>query len=49
MGEIYILPKKGERELPDWAKRWNEQVRQEEEAKHSEDDKRSQDNWGYKP
>ena len=48
MGAIYILPKPGERELPSWAQRHNEQMRQEEEAKSAQDDKRSQENWGYK-
>lgn len=48
MGEIYILPKKGERELPEWAQRHNEAQRKQIDEAQAEADKRAQDNWGYK-
>lgn len=50
MGQIYILPKPGEREedMPLWMRQHNAEQRQQEALKHSQDDKRSQDNAGYK-
>lgn len=49
MGAIYILPKPGERELPEWAKRHNDEQQAQDREHDPQADKQSQDNWGYKP
>jgi hypothetical protein len=50
MGAMYILPKPGEHEsdLPQWIQDHNREQHEAEQANRSQDDKRSQENWGYK-
>lgn len=48
MGAMYILPNPGEKELPRWAQRHNEQQREQDKEHDPQADKRAQDNAGYK-